>query len=206
MTLQSTLRTIEAHDFAARLAVANTTEMLFDIAQQEQAVKDLLSLLKDSEQAKIFLSQIVSLLREQEDVRYRNSRDIAIAVSIWALNRTQPALAKLLAAQVLGAPRLWWARRAAMEHGVGPLIEPVMANTKDIVLGAKVASWGTTDTQAKDVLIVSEPPVSMLEEHPIVSPNAVFAKSDAAYEEKELSGGYTTNNMQTNEASATVEQ
>jgi hypothetical protein len=180
VNFSTALREIESHDFAARLGVANTTNMLFTLAQQEQSVKDLLSALEKRDEANRLLAHAVSILREQEDVRYRNSRDTAVAVYIWALKHTHPLLAKLLAAEVLGAPRLWWARRIAIETAEGIFHHPNIQSTAGVFIKtATTSQWKTGSTQTKDVLIVSEPGTDLIRRGNIIDPDDIEATSDA---------------------------
>jgi hypothetical protein len=195
VSLQQVLLAIESHEFAARLGVANTMGMLLEIARQEQPVKELLVLLQDREQANKFLAHLISRLGEQEDVRYRNSRDITLAVSLSALQSTQPALAKLLAAQVLRSPRLWWARRAAIELAFGAPAEPSTHERKETVTTR--GDWGTVGTLAKDVLIVAEPPADLISAEKIINPNEVEITSDALKAETEIAGEFTSTGNQT---------
>jgi hypothetical protein len=197
VSLQTALKEIESHEFSARLGIANTMEMLLDVAQQERAVKELLLLLQNRDEANNLLSHVVSRLTEQEDIRYRNSRDIAIAVCIWSLNRTQPALAKLLAADVLSSPRLWWARRVALEYALGRLIQPDYTRSKD-TLTLKKTDWGTTGTRAKEVLVVSEPRADLIGEKKILDPAAIESTGDAVTSNKEIPGEFTANSSETN--------
>ena len=190
MSLYTALQEVESHDFAARLGVANNLEMLFALAEQEQSVKELLALLQNGDEANRLLSHVISLLREQEDVRYLNSRDVAVAVCIWALGRTQPALARLLASEVLSAPRVWWARRAAIESAGGGFIQPaVVASSSYSVVSTE--GWGDRGSQTKDVLIVQEPGTELIRTGQVSSPNNFSTSTDSLRSLSELPGEMT---------------
>lgn len=189
MSLQSTLQNIESHDFAARLGVANTLDMFYALAKQEAPVKELVLMLKNEGEAGRLLAHVSSLLGEQEDVRYRNSRDSAVAVCIWALDQTQPEFAKLLAANVLNSPRLWWARKAAMEFFGGTTTVAKMEQTGASMI--ETAGWKNGDSKTKNILIVPESSPELMSAGHITRPDAITVTSDAARTSEELPGEMT---------------
>jgi len=90
-------------------------EMFRQLLQEQSSVRDLLEAIKSPDNAVALLARIELLVREQDDIRYRNTRDAALAVYIWALNQSRPSYGKLAASLVLSASRLWWARKAALK-------------------------------------------------------------------------------------------
>ena len=180
MNLYALLRLIESHDFAAHLGLANNLEMLFAQARQNAAVKQLLTLLSDEAVALQLLAHVGSLLREQDDVRYRNSRDGAIAVYIWALTGTQPALARLAASAALNAPRLWWAKKAAL-NVASPTVQPGKTESKVKGLLTRVGAWRESgEGNQYNVLIVSDPAEDLIRAGRVLDPSSLTVTTDAA--------------------------
>ncbi len=173
--------------------------MLIAQIAQEKAAKELTLLLTDRKKANGLLAHATSVLREREDVRYRFSRDIAVAVYVWALNHSNKGLAKLLAAEIVNTPRVWWARKLAVESVGGPLVNPEVRD--EVVVKT---NWGAPNsqvnfsTQTKDVIVISEP--SELDNQLLVSGRIVqqdaTLTSDAVGIEKSLST-VTTNSTST---------
>ena len=161
MSFSAALQQIESHDFAAHLGVANNLEMLYTLAGQEQVVKELTTSLLDYTVAVRLLTHVGSIIQEQEDVRFRNPRDAAIAVYIWALAQSQPALAGLAASAALNAPRLWWAKRAALNVTSGTWMEGT-AEAGAHKLMTRATDWKDGGAGRKDVLIVSDPGKDMI--------------------------------------------
>jgi len=122
VSFSAALQQIESHDFAAHLGVANNLEMLYTLAGQEQVVKELTTSLLDYTVAVRLLTHVGSIFRTGRR-SFSESRDAAIAVYIWALAQSQPALAGLAASAALNAPRLWWAKRAALNVTSGTWME-----------------------------------------------------------------------------------
>jgi len=161
VSFSAALQQIESHDFAAHLGVANNLEMLYTLAGQEQVVKELTTSLLDYTVAVRLLTHVGSIIQEQEDVRFRNPRDAAIAVYIWALAQSQPALAGLAASAALNAPRLWWAKRAALNVTSGTWMEGT-AEAGAHKLMTRATDWKDGGAGRKDVLIVSDPGKDMI--------------------------------------------
>jgi hypothetical protein len=113
MSFEDSMREIESHEFAAHLGVANDTSMFFELAEQQRPVIELIKSLGDKTAQKRLLLKIFALLRQQEDVRYRNSRDAAIAVYLNALLHSNKKLATLAATEAISSPRLWWTKKIA---------------------------------------------------------------------------------------------
>ncbi len=67
MSLQTVIHEIESHEFAGRLGIANTLDMLIAQIAQEKAAKELTLLLTDRKKANGLLAHATSVLRERED-------------------------------------------------------------------------------------------------------------------------------------------
>ncbi len=113
MSIQGITKAIESQDFSSVLGFANNSEMYRELLRQQPEVLQLVESLKTPSNARELLSRIDVLVHEQDDIRFRNSRDSAIAVYIWAINELEPTLGRLAASLALSAPRLWWARQVA---------------------------------------------------------------------------------------------
>ncbi len=202
MSLQSTLQNIESHEFAARLGIANTLDMFYLLAQQEAPVKELIEVLKNQDEASHLVAHVTSLLSEREDVRYRNSRDSALAVCIWALDKTQPELAKLLAANVLNAPRLWWARKAAMEFlGTETTANPQHSGYSTV----EKEGWKNRDAATKNVLIIPDARPDLISAGHISSPSTILITSTAAQTSSEVPGEMTQGSSNTQTVTKAVD-
>jgi len=184
MSLQDALREIESHDFSARLGVANNMAMFLALAERESSVGELIRLLKEPDNANRLLSHVASVLQEQEDVRYRNSRDTAVAVCLWALKQDHPSLAKLLASNVVSEPRLWWARRMAGD------LEGRSLTTSESSLVVNNAGWTNVSSQGKEVLVV--PQTRLVTSGHIAGANTITATSDARGSSSSLPGEMTS--------------
>jgi hypothetical protein len=152
MTLQLVRHEIESHAFAACLGVANTAEMLYTAMASQAAVRELVGLCTNRDNAYRLLSAAVSLVKEQDDVGYRNPRDAALGTYLWVLAQTQPDLAQVLAASALNAPRLWWARKVALDlvrrHAPAPESATRISDENERKISIPVQ---------RDLLIISEP-------------------------------------------------
>jgi hypothetical protein len=152
MTLPQALHELESHDFAAGLGLANNVEMLYTAMASRSAVRDLVGLCGNRDDAFRLISRAVSLVKEQDDVSYRNPRDAAIATYLWVLAQTQPDLAQLLAASVLNAPRFWWARKVGLDlvrrHAPVPQSTTRVSNENE---------WRVSGSGQRDLLVISEP-------------------------------------------------
>jgi hypothetical protein len=172
-------REIESHDFAARLGFANDDAMLFDLAASESQVKSLTEALKQSPTNAISLLQrIIRLVQEEDDIRYRNSRDTAMAVYIAALSAANPALARLAAAEVLANPRLWWARKAALRA-----IGKAWVSQRPQAAQRAFYANSTTEVHAspeKDMLVVPEPSTELLRGGRVINPDTISVIGNSA--------------------------
>jgi hypothetical protein len=184
MSFETALKEIESHNFAARLGVANNEAMLRAIATKEQSVVELMWLLRSSESASRLLSHTSFLIREQDDVRYRNSRDTAIAVYIWLLAQMQPSLGRLLAAEAIRAPRLWWGRKMALSVLAGHpfTIDPSTA-TNRIVLKDEWQNDGGAD---KETLVIRESAGELVREGRVLNTTDISHKGDTTSTTKEV--------------------
>jgi hypothetical protein len=191
VNFSTVLQQIESHDFAARLGVANNLEMLYALAAQEQGVRELTALLRDHTVATQLLAHVVSIIREQEDVRYRNPRDAAIAAYIWMFAQAQPALALLAAGAALSAPRLWWAKKAALSVTSGTWMEGT-AEPNAHKLITKTADWKDGGVGRKDVLIISDPSEDLIRQGRVLDPDVMNMETNAL-DSQNSDAGYSTN-------------
>jgi hypothetical protein len=176
MSLSTAVHEIESHGFAARLGIANNVDMLRILAAQEPCVRELVSSLQNAGDASRLLSHASSLIREQDDVRYRNPRDTAIAIYIWALGQTQPAFAALLAAEVIRAPRLWWARKLALTLlANGAISHDIETVTERVLLKGE---WQNESSTEKESLVISDPDGNLIREGRVLNVNSVDRKND----------------------------
>jgi hypothetical protein len=173
------LRLIESHDFAAQLGIANSPEMLYEIARQDDAVKALLGLLADRATALKLLSHVSALIREQDDVRFRNSRDGAIAIYIWALSQLQPALGKLAAATALNAPRLWWARKAALAVTSPASSSAYRSDKKNQAASVvRIDDWRSGSEEQRSILTLTDPAEDLIREGSVADPSVITLKAN----------------------------
>jgi hypothetical protein len=136
----------------------------------------LVSSLQNAGDASRLLSHASSLIREQDDVRYRNPRDTAIAIYIWALGQTQPAFAALLAAEVIRAPRLWWARKLALTLlANGAISHDIETVTERVLLKGE---WQNESSTEKESLVISDPDGNLIREGRVLNVNSVDRKND----------------------------
>jgi hypothetical protein len=201
MSLQTVLSDIESHDFSARLGVANNMGMFLALAEREEAVKELVRLLQDRDNASKLLDHVAAQLKEQEDVRYRNSRDAAVAVCIWALKQSQPTLAGLLASHVLGAPRFWWARRVATEFS-GGVQTPSSVGPASFTLVNK-RGWTSGGSEGKEVLVIPE--MTLISNRQIAGPGTITGTSNTVMTSTALPGEMTASSSLTQTQLTVVE-
>jgi hypothetical protein len=152
MTLLQATHEVESHDFAAGLGVANNLEMLYGAMASQQAVRDLVALCVNRDDAYRLVSRAVALVKEQDDVNYRNPNDAAIATYLWVLAQTQPYLAQLLAASVLNAPRFWWARKVGLD-----LVRRQAVVPQSTTRIASEGEWQVSGSTPRELLVISEP-------------------------------------------------
>ena len=176
MSFSSALQEIESHNFAARLGVANTDNMLQALAAQENCVKELVSLIRDPSEASKLVAHGSSLIREQDDVRYRNPRDTAIAVYIWALAQTHPLLGRLLAAEATRAARLWWARKISLSILEGhPIAAEPDTGTDRVLLRGE---WQNESGEERAALIVRDQGGDLVRNGRVLDASVIGHESD----------------------------
>jgi hypothetical protein len=123
MSFQAISKEVESHVFAAKLGISNNFRMFEQTARSEKAFSDLLKFLEHSKAGNQVLERIGELVREQTDVRFMNPADTALAVYLLALVEKQPTLSKLAAASIMNIPRIWWARKIALDLMTGSFSE-----------------------------------------------------------------------------------
>ena len=177
MTLNEATRAIESKNFAALMGLANSPTMFGDMARHDQFVMWLMSALETPDAQQKILQRILFLVREQDDVRFRSSSDAAIAVYLWCLGETNLALARLAATYVIGTPRLWWARKVALQLLGGA------TGSKSLAKRATITSVVATDspikaelsTDTSDTLAIPSPSRAPGE---VLTPSAVTIRLD----------------------------
>jgi hypothetical protein len=117
MTIDQIFHAIEAHDFAARLSVASSRDMLVSMFQAEPCYRGLLTLVKKDPRVSELLVQRIKTLSELEfDPNFQNPHDIALAAYTYAL-RNDGAISTAyisIAFDILTSARdVWWTPRIA---------------------------------------------------------------------------------------------
>lgn len=178
LSLSGAIESIERAEFSSSLGLANNVDMFRELLGREPAVQALLAYLKQPGNSKILLGRIESLVREQDDIRFRNSRDAAIAVYLWALNATNPPLGRLGASMVLVAPRLWWARKTALAIVSGTSVHTESARGSSGV--SLVGQWRTASQgDIKEVMVLGEPPFELIRENRVLDdPSAIKSQGE----------------------------
>jgi hypothetical protein len=149
MSIKELSKKIESRNFASMLGLANNARMFRELAREEPAVRQLAEDVKNPTEAKELLARVESLVREQDDIRFRNDRDAAIAIYICTLSESNPAYGRLAASLALSVPRLWWARQAAIEifgSGFTSGTSPTQPATLVIMTGSLDATSNDKDT------------------------------------------------------------
>lgn len=176
MTLPALMNSIETSRFSSYLGLANNPTMFQEVLQGQPVVQRLLTELKDSGSTRKLLARVEALVREQDDVRYRNQRDAALAVYIWALDRTDHSLGKLAASIVLDIPRLWWARKIALQILGGSYTEPKVGQG---TISLFTNEWSATSpSEGNESLIVMSPPSELVRSESVLDPSALKSGSE----------------------------
>lgn len=181
MSLEAIFRSIESQKFLSYLSFANSAVIFDKLVDSQPVVRHLTDELKSNpEIERRVLSRVESLVREQDDVRYRNQRDAALAAYTRALNNSNPALGRLAASIVLDAPRLWWARKTALNILGGAMVAPPPAISSTTVI---------LSTLATDAPPVSASTLQELEKNSLVimRPLSTPARQDFVLDSRELS-------------------
>jgi hypothetical protein len=178
MSFESAIQNIESHEFGATLGIANDPEMFFELARQQNPVAELMKSLADKSNQKRLVLRVISVLRQREDLRFRNSRDAALAVYLCALECVNKRYAILAATDVISQPRLWWARKAATAV-LSRVGHPSMVSHKIVTDSLKKAFL----KNRKDVLIVNEPSGDWMRTGNIIDDDQIQVRSDNATEQ-----------------------
>jgi hypothetical protein len=165
------MKTIEGRDFSSLLGLANNPDMLHALIVREPTVQQLVVYLNNLDNAKALLYRIDALLREQDDIRFRNNSDAALAVYLWVLSERDATLGRLAASLVLAVPRLWWARRSALGILNGALPD---SSTQQSTQSITTTSGWTASTNAeKESMILAEPLYELVREERVLNPSSV---------------------------------
>lgn len=171
------MNSIESPQFANYLGVANNPGMFRDLLGGIPAAQHLLVELKDPANARKLLARTESLVREQDDVRYRNQRDAALAVYVWALNQTDKSLGRLAASVLLDSPRLWWARKTALQVLAGGFEAP---HEEREARSLAVDRWNTISLgESSDALAVTTPRMDLIRDERVLNPTELGVNSQA---------------------------
>jgi hypothetical protein len=181
MSLRDVTNTLEDLDFSSRVGLANNLQMLKELLQFDRDVRRLLGELANESNARALLSRVEDLIRVQDDVRYRNRRDASVAVYLWALNQTSPALARIAASLVLSAPRLWWARKTALEI-LGGAEGPSTSNpTRQSTVSS--TDWTTSSKAMGESIFIGGTERELVKGERILDPSTVKTHSASAEQE-----------------------
>jgi hypothetical protein len=176
MSLPELMKSIETPRFSSYLGLANNTVMFQDVLEGQPVVQQLLIELRDPAVSRKLLARVESLAREQDDIRFRNQLDAALAVYTWALDRTDHSLGKLAASVVLDVPRLWWARKTALQILGGSFGQPTVEQP-DILMMTN--DWNTTATkEGKDALIIMAPPSVLVRSESVLNPASIKSEGE----------------------------
>lgn len=176
MSLAAVITAIESPQFATFLGLANNSRMFRDVVENIPAARQLLTELKEPANTRKLLARTESLVREQDDVRYRNQRDAAIAIYVWALNETDGSLGRLAASVVLESPRLWWARKTALDILGQGFARP---SQQQGVRTVTPDDWNTASIGVSGgSLVVSTPPRELLERERVLNPTNLDVRSE----------------------------
>jgi len=198
VSIQGITKAIESQDFSSVLGFANNSEMYRELLRQQPEVLQLVESLKTPSNARELLSRIDVLVHEQDDIRFRNSRDSAIAVYIWAINELEPTLGRLAASLALSAPRLWWARQvAAAIFGLDTSspsldIRPVEFVPAPPVPNATPIVVFDVTSNGKDVVLLAEVDRKLIRSTSILNAAAADLKSTRESTETATLGGELT--------------
>lgn len=105
---------IKSLAFDVRLNMASGFRLFLEAASEEQAVQELLSVLRESSEAgEEVLGQLNDLASLNVDSRYQNPHDTALTVLLWLIYFAAPKYQAYAAGLVLRAPQCWYAERLA---------------------------------------------------------------------------------------------
>jgi hypothetical protein len=185
MTLTKLTKAIESYEFSAFLGLANNAAMFRELVEKIPAVQQLVKELTVPASARELLTRIESLVREQDDVRFRNQRDAAVAVYVLALVKSDESLGRIAASLVLNAPRLWWARRVALDLVAGSPLDSSKERTEKSFTSE---DWDTTFSMGRgENLIIVNPPSELVRDGQILNSAALTARA------QDNAGSSTTN-------------
>jgi len=129
MDVTALFRHIESSEFASQTLVANDADMFGEIAAGDRSVQYLIAASRDSAAtARKILSRVEELRALEDDFRYRNARDAAIATYLFVLMQYNRPLAILGAESVVRACNVWWAKRIAVAILSGKSTTPLVGD------------------------------------------------------------------------------
>lgn len=124
MNIEQAMNEIESLELCARVNIASGYRMFLQLIQEEESVRALLrelnsrehkALNRISEILQMVLNRISEILQKQNDPRYENPSDTALAIYLWVISLKDLSLAKAASAFVTQAPRCWWAAKVSHE-------------------------------------------------------------------------------------------
>jgi hypothetical protein len=113
--IQQRFQTIEFGDELALLGLAEGFKMFIDLLGEVPEIVRFAQSLDEEKTRLLTLSRIVDVSRIQIDRKYRNPRDIALAVYIWAIWKHDTSLGESAAELSREVPNLWWADLMSQE-------------------------------------------------------------------------------------------
>lgn len=113
LSIREIFRNIESHDLAADLNLALNLSRFFKIANEQESVQNLKSLIKDLKNINIILLRIKWLTEEKVDLRYENPNDTAITIYTWVLLSEHTQAGKIAAEYAINLRQGWWAIKYA---------------------------------------------------------------------------------------------
>ena len=114
--LEDLLRTLESHEFAARVNLGSNLSTVRRIIRSDATTKALRKACEEDDKTlEQLLENVRRLTARSVDPRYESPWDAALTAHLILLSDLDSASAHLAAAMVQRAPRTWWAHREASE-------------------------------------------------------------------------------------------
>lgn len=149
MKVNLMFRSIESHDFSARVNLASSLSLALLALRKEPDVRALTRAAGKAVVRRGIALRALELAAMDVDVRYENPNDVALLTYLTVLRGADRRLAFMVAASVKRAIGLWWTERYAasiLRHPAGHNEHSSKQRTKCIV-----AAWPKADFDASSI-------------------------------------------------------
>ena len=108
---------VESHEMAARVNLASSVESALRILLREDAVVELLTISRHTDDALYtVLMRVMDLTRRSSDVRFENPYDAALLAYTVVIGECSEDLSLIAASAICHVPNLWWAASIARKN------------------------------------------------------------------------------------------